>query len=287
MGRVSRLEWRWVGVFAAVVLLLSVLPYILGYSSQGSAWRFSGFVLGVEDGNSYIAKMRLGSDGAWLYRLAYTTEPQSGTLIYLPYLLLGKLAARPALHDQLVALYHLARLAASIALIAATYLFLARFISSIRLRRWGLVLVVLGGGLGWLALALGGGHGSMPLEYYSPESFGFLALFALPHLAAARAMLLLALLAYLNGADGRDLRGGWKAGLALVALWLFQPLNVPLAWLLMALAGGLTAARDLALRRRRLRVEGTTGFPPRDVGGPVCALSCKPFCSPRRLCCIR
>jgi len=265
MGRVTRFECRWVAVFAALVLALSLLPYVLAYSSQGSAWRFSGFLLGVEDGNSYIAKMRLGSDGAWLYRLAYTTEPQSGALVFLPYLLLGKMAARPALHEQLVALYHLARLAASIALIAATYLFLARFITSIRLRRWGLVLVVLGGGLGWLALALGGGHGPMPLEYYSPESFGFLALFALPHLAAARALLLLALLAYLNGADGRDARGGWNAGLALVALWFFQPLNVPLAWGLMALAGGLTTARNLATRRTPARGEETAGIPARDA----------------------
>ena len=258
MGRVTRSEWRWVVAFTALVLALSLLPYVLAYSSQGSAWRFSGFLLGVEDGNSYIAKMRLGSDGAWLYRLAYTTEPQSGALVFLPYLLLGKLAARPALHEQLIALYHLARLAASAALIAATYLFLARFIPSIRLRRWGLVLAVLGGGLGWLALAVGGGNGPMPLEYYSPESFGFLSLFALPHLAGARALLLLALLAYLNGARGADTRGGWKAGLALVALWFLQPLNVPLAWGLMALAWGLTTARSLASRRRPASMEGAT-----------------------------
>jgi uncharacterized membrane protein YvlD (DUF360 family) len=267
MGRVTRSEWRWVAAFTTLVLALSLLPYVLAYSAQGGAWRFSGFLLAVEDGNSYIAKMRLGSDGAWLYRLAYTTEPQSGALIYLPYLLLGKLAARPALHEQLVALYHLARLAASIALIAATYLFLARFITSIRLRRWGFVLAVLGGGLGWLALAIGGGNGPMPLEYYSPESFGFLALFALPHLAAARALLLLALLAYINGASGADARGGWKAGLALAALWFFQPLNVPLAWGLMALAWGLTTARALASRRRPAPSEGSTAILARDASG--------------------
>ena len=265
MGRVTRSEWRWVAAFTALVLALSLLPYVLAYSAQGGAWRFSGFLLGVEDGNSYIAKMRLGSDGAWLYRLAYTTEPQSGALVFLPYLLLGKLAARPALHEQLVALYHLARLAASVALIAVTYLFLARFITSIRLRRWGLVLAVLGGGLGWLALAIGGGNGPMPLEYYSPESFGFLALFALPHLAAARALLLLALLAYLNGASGADARGGWKAGLALAALWFFQPLNVPLAWGLMALAGGLTTAGYLASRWKRAPSQATAAMPARDA----------------------
>ena len=253
MGRVARSEWRWVAGFTALVLALSLLPYALAYSAQGSAWRFSGFLLGVEDGNSYIAKMRLGSDGAWLYRLAYTTEPQSGALIFLPYLLLGKLAARPALHEQLVALFHLVRLAASIALVTATYRFLARFVESVALRRWGLVLAVLGGGLGWFALALGRGSGPMPLEYYSPESFGFLSLFALPHLAAARALLLIALLWFLDGESGADLRGGWKAALALVALWFFQPLNVLLAWGLMALAWAITLARRFVRWRTHAR----------------------------------
>jgi hypothetical protein len=249
MGRVTRAEWRWVVVFTAIVVLFSLLPYLLAYSAQGTAWRFSGFVLAVEDGNSYIAKMRLGSDGAWLYRLAYTTEPQSGALIYLPYLLLGKLAARPALHEQLVALFHLARLAASAALIVATYRFLARFVESIALRRWGLVLATLGGGLGWLALAIGGGRGPMPLEYYSPESFGFLSLFVLPHLAAARALLLLALLWYLDASSGADRRGGWKAGLALAGVWFFQPLNVLIAWLLIGLGFLISYARTIVGRK--------------------------------------
>jgi hypothetical protein len=252
MGRVTRAEWRWVGLFTALVLLLSLLPYLLAYSAQGTAWRFSGFLLAVEDGNSYIAKMRLGSDGAWLYRLAYTTEPQSGALIYLPYLLLGKLAARPALHEQLVALFHLARLAASASLIVATYRFLARFVESIALRRWGSMLAILGGGLGWLALAIGGGRGPMPLEYYSPESFGFLSLFALPHLAAARALMLLALLWYLEGSSGDDRRGGWKAGLALAGVWFFQPLNVLVAWFLIALAFVISRART-SFRKKSTR----------------------------------
>ena len=154
MARVGRHEWRWVGAFAAGVLAFSLLPYVLAFAEQSASWRFSGFLVGVEDGNSYIAKMRAGAEGAWLYRLAYTTEPQNGALVFLPYLLLGKLAAGPALHAQLVALFHLSRLLAGLAMVFATYRFLAHFVTDISLRRFGLLLGILGGGLGWVGLLL-------------------------------------------------------------------------------------------------------------------------------------
>jgi hypothetical protein len=53
-------ERRWVLGFAVVVLLITTLPYLLGFWLQGKEWVFTGFVFGVEDGNSYIAKMLSG-----------------------------------------------------------------------------------------------------------------------------------------------------------------------------------------------------------------------------------
>ena len=191
-------ERRWVFYFAVLVLLLTLLPYLIGFAVQGPDYRFTGFLIGVEDGNSYIAKMLAGSDGAWLFRTPYTPSPQQGVVMFLPYLLLGKLASSPGLHLQLVALYHLFRLAAGFLMIQASYDFLAFFVQDIRLRRFGLALVILGGGLGWILVLIGKDWwlGSLPLDFYSPETFGFLGLFGVPHLALARALLLWALLAY-------------------------------------------------------------------------------------------
>ncbi len=226
MGRVTRSEWRWVLIFAAAASLLLALPYLAAYSAQGEGWRWSGFLFGVEDGNSYIADMRQGADGAWLFRIPYTTEPQGGALIYLPFLLLGKLAGGAAMHDQLVALFHLARIAAGIAMFLAVYRFLACFFESVPLRRWGLLAAAFGGGLGWILLA----KGAYPLEFTSPEAFGFLSLFGLPHLAAARALLLLALAWMISPAEGeKPARTGAKIGLALALGWFFQPLVVVVA----------------------------------------------------------
>ncbi|MGA2112242.1 MAG: hypothetical protein ABSG98_08855 [Anaerolineales bacterium] len=260
MGQVSRGEWRWVTVFIIVALFLLLLPYALAASQEGTQWKFSGFLIGVEDGNSYIAKMQQGSEGAWLYRLAYTTEPQHGALIYLPYLLLGKLASPAARHLQLVILFHLARLAAAAGMIFVTYRFLATFVEDVWLRRLGLLLATLGGGLGWVQLASGSMNSwtSMPLEFYSPESFGFLEAFTAPHLAAARALLLLSLVFFLQGSLSSDPLGGWKAGAALLGAWLFQPLTVPIAWVVMAAYVVLTAIASHTGRIRRRATPGSS-----------------------------
>jgi hypothetical protein len=225
-------ERRWVVIFALLVMLATTLPYLIGYFRQGADWRFSGFLFAVEDGNSYIAKMLSGSVGAWSFRTPFTPLPQSGVLEYLPYLLLGKLAAGPGLHDQLVALFQALRLASGFLMILATYDFLALFIRSERLRRFGLVIAVLGGGLGWLLFLTGRDSwlGSLPLEFYSPETFGFLSLYGIPHLAAARALFLWTLVAYLKAGEIENPRFPWNSAVIVGLLWLavgfFQPLSM-------------------------------------------------------------
>lgn len=240
-------ERRWVIFFAGVVMLFTTIPYLVGYASQGNDWRFTGFVFGVEDGNSYIAKMLSGAAGAWLFRTPYTAYPQNGQPMFLPYLWLGKLASPPAEHEQLVALFHLYRIVAGVLAIMAAYEFISLFLRKIRLRRWGLVLITLGGGLGWFLILIGQINlaGSLPLEMYSPESFGFLELYGLPHLALARAAMFWGLATYLKpyvasqgleyGLAERWVSRATKLGVAGLVVFLAQPLTAALMWMVIGL----------------------------------------------------
>lgn len=224
---------RWVYLFAILVMVITTLPYLMGYAAAGEGWRFTGFVFGVEDGNSYIAKMLSGASGEWLFRTPYTAVPQRGVIAFLPYLLLGKLTAPPAQHAQLVALFHLFRFGAGILAILASYDFIALFIDNQTLRRWGLALASLGGGLGWVLLLLGKKSlfGWLPLEFYSPESFGFLALYGLPHLSMSRALLLWGLRAYVRDSHPRRVtHDASLAGVYWLLMGFFQPLSVVVAW---------------------------------------------------------
>jgi hypothetical protein len=247
-GTIARMEWRWVWIYATLVMLVTTIPYLAGYASQTEAWRFTGFVFGVEDGNSYIAKMLSGEAGDWLFRTPYTAEPQRGVLAFLPYTLLGKLASPPALHEQLVALFHMFRILAGMLEILATYQFLAFFIRPTVLRRAGLVLATLGGGLGWLLILFGKDtlFGSLPLDFYSPETFGFLALYGLPHLALARACLLWGLLTYLKSMQ-RPARPAISDIGRLNLYWSLVALAQPLTGVILGFVLGLHWA-TLAIR---------------------------------------
>lgn len=249
-------ERRWVLWFSLSMMFLTTIPYLIGFSTQGDNWVFSGFLFGVEDGNSYIAKMLSGAAGAWLFRTPYTAVEQQGVLAFFPYILLGKLAAEPEQHLQLVVLFHLYRIVAGIFAFFVTYKFLSIFIENTFLRRFGTVLAVMGEGLGWVLVFLGRENwlGSIPLDFYSPETFGFLSFYGLPHLAMARGLLLMGLGVYLQGDEESRIHqlsrlfahlgtNGIKIGVIWLVLGLFQPLTILIAWVVMgahlAGAGGL------------------------------------------------
>jgi hypothetical protein len=261
-------ERRWVWRFAIVVMVVTSIPYVLGFGKEGVGWQFTGFVFGVEDGNSYIAKMTSGAAGDWLFRTPYTAFPQKGVIAFLPYILLGKLTSPPGQHVQMVVLFHLFRFGAGILAILATYEFLSIFVVDVGLRRFGVALATLGGGLGWVLVLLGrpGVLGSLPLDFYSPETFGFLSIYGLPHLAMARALLLWGLASYLSDDQkGRRLPverfgeqrfpldpRGLKAGVLTALIGFFQPLTVVVAWAVL-LAHLVVLAAWQSLKRRTLK----------------------------------
>jgi hypothetical protein len=218
--------------YAGLVMLATSIPYFVGFQTEirsrgQSEWVFSGFVIGVEDGHSYIAKMRSGYEGSWLFRTSYTLMPQNGLIAYLPYILLGKLAGPPALHEQLILLFHWFRIASGFLTILATYDFVAAFIKDNLIRWVCVVLATIGGGLGWILILVGGGKYGLPLEWYSPEAFGFLNLLGLPHLSLGRGLFLWTILAYLQlwrNTESQYKAFPWKFSLA----WFFSGIAQPL-----------------------------------------------------------
>ena len=241
--KLSDNEKKWILCFSLVVVMITTIPYIIAYSHV-SNYRFTGFLFGVEDGNSYIAKMLSGANGAWLFRSPYSAEPQNGFIAYLPYLLLGKITSSPAQHEQLVALYQIFRWLSVGWLVYWTYRFSALFFSNVFYRKITTIVSTIGGGLGWLSLLgvteqLGFG---LPLEIYSPETFGFLSVLGLPHLVAARGLLLCGFVQYLTAVSNKQ---RIFAGISWFAIGIFQPLMLITAWALLFVHLGLILCFDL------------------------------------------
>lgn len=245
---IKREERRWINLVTALVIVLTTIPYFLGLAEGSGEWVFSGFLFGVKDGNSYLAKMLRGYAGEWLFTTPYTAGVQEGVIANLPYLLIGKLSSPPAQHLQLIILYHGFRVLGLIFLVRIYEGFLDRFLTGRNIKRWALILVLFGGGLGWITLLTGRPDWLewLPLSFYSPETFGFLALYGIPHLIFSRGFLLWGLLKL---AEGDDLRSGAAAGICWLIMAFFQPLNVAAAWMITGSHGVCLLVRD-GLRKK-------------------------------------
>jgi hypothetical protein len=227
----ARKAWPWPRfalAFAAIVAIISLLPYLLAYLWTPPGHHFAGFFFIADDAATYLAKMRQGADGSWLWNDPYTSEPHGGVFLFSFYLLFGHLAA--LLHLPLIATYHLARISGAIALVIAADQLCRRLLPA-DLRRLALLLVILGSGLGFLAQAIGNpsilGSRVEALDLHLPEISGWYSILAIPHFAWATALIIVALLGLLRIAEAPAWRPVALASAALVALTAIHPQMIP------------------------------------------------------------
>lgn len=235
---ISPAEWRRVAALSAALLLIVNAPYALAYLAGPQV--FGGILFALADGLSYLAKMRQGWRGEWLFTLPYTAEPGPGVFLFTYHLSLGHLAR--LLGVPIEAVYHAARLLAGALFLFTAYRFIAHFFESARERLAVWALFFLGSGLGWLAALAGG----FTMDLWVAESIPFLTLLSNAHFPLAWALLLLILEWTLLSRAPLGRRLTWTA-LATTLLANLQPMAlIP--------AGALLASGPLweAVTRRRL-----------------------------------
>ena len=263
-GTVTVKEWRWVLIWIGVALIVTSVPYLVGWLRSTPDQIFGGFAFAIEDGYSYLAKMKQGADGLWLFQLPYTSEAHTPTIFYLFHLLLGKFSALTGLSAPLV--YHLARLIFDAILLAVIYRFIALFTAWRPVRRIAFLLVIFSGGLGWLLILLGQVNwlDSAPIDLISPEAYTFLILYGFPHLALARAMMLLGLIVLWKEPKAR-IQNAVLAGLCWLGMGLLVPFYVAVAGaiVLVGLVAMALAARKIDRRAvGRAAIAGLIAAPP-------------------------
>ena len=108
MQMIDRKEWRWVAVWSVSMIVVTTLPYVIAYVTTPDNLFYTGLLSNAMDGHTYLAKMRQGERGEWLFHLPYTPEPHQGELVYVYYLFLGHVARWTHLRPILV--MHIARI---------------------------------------------------------------------------------------------------------------------------------------------------------------------------------
>lgn len=209
-------------VASAAVLGLASLPYVLGAWAAGPDRVFTGLQINPLDGVSYLAKMRLGYNGEWLFRLLFTPEQGQGVFLFTYFIALGHLAR--LLNLSLIFIFHAARLIGGFALLWLIYELIARLTAAIDLRRRAWWIVALSSGVGWLAAMFGHADST---DLTIAESNTFFSLMANAHFALAMALMLgmFLIVLDLNTAGAHSFPIGRVAALSAmsVALAIIQP----------------------------------------------------------------
>ncbi len=230
-------EIRWVLLWSISILGLSCLPYLYACLVTPDDMQFTGLLSNPTDGNSYLAKMRQGAQGNWLFHLPYTSEDHDGAFIFTYYLFLGRLSALLGL--PLILTYHLARVVNSLILLFVVYYFASLLGLDKRPLRTAFLLVGLSSGLGWLAVPFN----VLAPDLRVPEAITFYSIFANPHFPLAMALMLL-IFAFVIVPSQRNAFFG--AVFASILLGIVQPFCVITVY---SVLGGYFVLRFLQERR--------------------------------------
>ncbi|HEY3193755.1 MAG TPA: hypothetical protein VGK42_00790 [Candidatus Dormibacteraeota bacterium] len=229
-------EWRLPLLTGLVLAVVTAVPYLYAYAVQPHDQVFMGFFYLGDDANTYLAKMRQGWEGAWGWQNRYTTESSPTAYLFMFWILLGHLAA--LLHLPLILAFHLARVAAAFALMAAAWLFITHFIEDRSARRFAFLFVAVGLGMGYVIQLLGHpvvfGNRTDTLDWRMPELTAFYSVLALPHFAWSGVFAGIGAALTLKAIQRGSLLLGLLAGVA----WLGQASIHPQMPILM---GGATA----------------------------------------------
>lgn len=234
--RVGLRAWRLPLLTGLVLAIVTAVPYVYGYAVQPSGHVFMGFFFLGDDANTYLAKMRQGFEGSWAWQNRYTTESSPAAYLFMFWIVLGHIAAITNL--PLIVVFHLARVAAAFALLAAAWFFICHFIQDRSARRFAFFFCAVGLGMGYVIQALGHpvifGNRTDTLDWRMPELTAFYSILALPHFAWSGVFAALGAALTLKAIQ----RGSLWLGVLAGAAWLGQASIHPQMPILM---GGATA----------------------------------------------
>ena len=246
---VSPAERRWLLLVSSFVVALTLLPFVVcALAAWQSGAVFAGFLLNPVDGFTYLAKMRMGWQGHWLYQSPFTLERGPGGLLFTLYFALGHLAR--LLDLPLLLTFHIARVVCNFMLLWVVYGFIARATDAISVRKLMWWLVALSSGLGWIVQKYGLGY-----PYYEQQAIlhmnTFYDMFIAPHLSLAAALMLLMFTRVLDAARPSP-RAFAESGLLSLLLALVFPFLLVVVYLTLGATLGAIWWRDRSFPRVQL-----------------------------------
>lgn len=212
---ISKRERVYVILFIFIMLILISLPTMIADKAGGESYVFNGLLFNTYDGNSYIAKMRQGYDGAWSFTLSYTFESAEGAFIHGFYLFLGHVARWTSL--PLIFTFHLFRVIFAGLMFWMLFQFTSRIIKTKSWRWLAFIIASVGSGMGWLGIPFD----LFTADFWIAETYPFLTANTNAHFPIALSIQLWILLPRNNE------KINWINGLVLAILGLLLAIISP------------------------------------------------------------
>jgi hypothetical protein len=227
-------ETRFVVLFAAALVLVTSIPYLAGYFLPFQFSRFASNLVGEGDPNAYFAFMRQAAEDRWLFYNPFTPEPHRPVFFNLEWLCFGKLAAIMGI--SLEAAFQVERIIFTF-ILCFLFTWLSSFLfDTVLMRRLVLIMVMLGGGFGWLFVILGYPP-QLPYPFVLDMHGGFHPfswILVSPHPLVAQSLALLTLCFFLHAEASGKRKNHVFAALCGVLLASIRPYDT--VYLIMALS---------------------------------------------------
>jgi hypothetical protein len=234
-----------VALASLALLLITSIPYFVGYWTAPADKWFSGVIFNVHDTTQYLSWMRESGSRVFIEN-KLTSEPNAAIFFNLHWFIPGRVAAWLGL--DLTEVYQLFRLIAVPVCVVAGYWFCGLFFTDARKRRFAFWLGTLTSGVGWVWVVEKYVNGltdvRFPTDVYTTPGNTFWLMLASPHLTLALALVLAVLgLAWLS-LDRKDYRFAIGAAATALFLGLGHIYDLVIVWAVLGMWGALLTLRD-------------------------------------------
>ncbi|MFA6553535.1 MAG: hypothetical protein WCT27_03840 [Patescibacteria group bacterium] len=226
---ITKKEWRLVLALAAVIVIVTAVPYLYGYFSAPAGKVYTGIhYLTPGDTNVMLSNIEQVKQGHDIFINPYTAEPQHRIYVNPFWLGVGWMAKIFQMSALLA--YHVARSLLIFVFLFVVYLFLAYIFADSKRRVWAILVICTASGLGLFFNPFLFDVNRIyehPTDTWVPESVSFLTLYHSPHLIASVTLIVLVFLLMLIAFDRNQYRYSISAGIAGLFLLWFHPFNGP------------------------------------------------------------
>ncbi len=233
LKHISQREWKFFGVFSAILTAILALPFLYAYFSTPPNLYFSGLhMLAPGDYSVYFSYITQAQNGHFLFRDLFTTESTSYNIINTFWVFAGIVGNFFSLSPQWA--FQAARLISIPFLVFTLYIFFSYFYQSEKHRKFILIFACFASGLGVYFLPffpmvrqIQTDRVMLPPDIWVSESNIFLSMLHSGHMVFSLALTVIIFFLSILFAEKKNYLLSACSGVVALALFSFHPFQAP------------------------------------------------------------